>query len=753
MKAAAPWRFSGRRRSARTRRTSCSFWATTSAGAICRTTAGPRTRRGSRVDAARGTIVMQDGHSGGTVCSPTRASVLTGRNHFRDCVDYVYGCSDMTECVPAFPFAQQRTFTFADAVRASGRGYRSWFGGKWHLGSFYNDSEAYGGVTSSPLFHGFERMNATVEVAPTATANWQCDAGWNASGVEFGHYGKPNHCAGGANPGGPGLPDGCCFNYWTEDATAPHGVTNLTAPSDADDSAYVASAFLDGFLGALAPEEPFAAQLSFHNCHIPFIGQPASRAACAASDACAAATGAARRAPTSRTRSSTSRVLSELDAAVGAVLDRLDALGLTRTRSSGSRRTTARGELRAAGFCGDGHYAAAPGDGPAARPSATCGRAATACRRSSRGHGRRRRRRARELGLVVPAGFLATAGTLGVDRPAAQRDWAFDGRSVLPILRGGAGPTRARSAGRATTGRTTRGTATATARAAGSWSSARRLVRPTAACRALRPRERPRRDGDLAAARPDGSRRCSPTSPPGPTRSRARARSSRCARERQSARARRARAAALARARRVALAKIPGFLSTNWQLARRALRRSPYRESAAARRARSPRPVSFVKPGRGERAPARATPRSRRSAHTGVFAAHYSRSLLRSGRRLVLARRPSRGGPRGHLPGRVQRCLQASATAGASSVAQAAAAGLGARVRLADRALEQLRVLEQVAIRVVRRRAADDDRVPVVGVGRLGRGGASRRCAGSARRDDGVAVAPAVVAHAARRPR
>ena len=44
-----------------------------------------------------GTLVMQDGHSGGTVCSPTRATVLTGRNHFRDCVDFVYGCSDMTE--------------------------------------------------------------------------------------------------------------------------------------------------------------------------------------------------------------------------------------------------------------------------------------------------------------------------------------------------------------------------------------------------------------------------------------------------------------------------------------------------------------------------------------------------------------------------------------------------------------------------------------------------------------------------------
>ena len=34
-----------------------------------------------------GTITMQDFHSGGTVCSPTRATILTGRNHFRDCVN------------------------------------------------------------------------------------------------------------------------------------------------------------------------------------------------------------------------------------------------------------------------------------------------------------------------------------------------------------------------------------------------------------------------------------------------------------------------------------------------------------------------------------------------------------------------------------------------------------------------------------------------------------------------------------------
>ena len=122
-----------------------------------------------------GTLVMQDFHSGGTVCSPTRATVLTGRNHFRDCVDYVYGCTDMTECVPDLEFSPS-TFTVPMAVRAANKGYESWFGGKWHLGSFYNASDRLGGRLSSPISHGFDYMNATVEVAPTATTSSRCMA-------------------------------------------------------------------------------------------------------------------------------------------------------------------------------------------------------------------------------------------------------------------------------------------------------------------------------------------------------------------------------------------------------------------------------------------------------------------------------------------------------------------------------------------------------------------------------------------------
>ena len=213
--------------------------------------------------ATPGTIKMLDFHSAGTVCSPTRASILTGRNHFRDCVNYVYDCSDMTECVPDFEFAPQRTFTIADAARAAstkGASYRSHFGGKWHLGSLFNNSESLGGITSSPQTHGFDEFNCTVEVAPTSTTNCQCspDGSWPC---DFGHNEPGNHCTGGPGPD-PHAAPGCCFNYWQQDASSPNGVANATRPTPDDDSTYNADAFVR-FLESLGGA-PFVAQVRRH---------------------------------------------------------------------------------------------------------------------------------------------------------------------------------------------------------------------------------------------------------------------------------------------------------------------------------------------------------------------------------------------------------------------------------------------------------------------------------------------------------
>ena len=269
---------------------------------------------------SKGSVLLQDFHSGGTVCSPTRATVLTGRNHFRDCVDFVYGCSDMRSCPQLdFEFAPSSTFTVGDAFRMAHNDTKdpdmTYFAGKWHLGSFFNDSKTYGGVTSSPLTHGFTKMNATIEVAPTATTNCQCRAEWLEL-CDFGHYYQPNHC----------YPDGeCCFNYWWDDPMAPHGVNNLTWPTPPDDSLYLADAFSRYIRERSRKQKPFLAQISFHNCHIPFIASKEAKEACSRGETC--------RLPREGEPPFTDEeldyyaCLNELDNAIGIILDLLKEEG------------------------------------------------------------------------------------------------------------------------------------------------------------------------------------------------------------------------------------------------------------------------------------------------------------------------------------------------------------------------------------------------------------------------------------------
>jgi arylsulfatase A-like enzyme len=392
-----------------------------------------------------GTVVLQDFHTGGTVCSPTRATVLTGRNHFRDCVDYVYGCSDMTECVPKFNFAPQNTFTIGDAATAAPSGnYDSWFGGKWHLGSLYNDSEKYGGITSSPISHGFAHMNATVEVAPTATTNCECNEEWQKD-CDYGHYGKMTHCNGGQGPD-PNSSKGCCFNYWWEDKEAEHGITNLTNASPDDDATYNAESFL-GFLDS-RQGKPFLAQISFHNCHIPFIGTHDRRAACTSGAECEPVLEGA--APYTDEELDFYACLNEFDNSVGTVLDRLKELGYYEntmiwfTVDNGPEVN-----CKPEGRCGSGKDGKIP-PGTLHRPdSAGAG---------SAGPLRGRKRDVWEGGHRVPGiiswpavakgparvswdtvvtmDFLATVmEVLKIERPESQAKWYFDGISVLPILK------------------------------------------------------------------------------------------------------------------------------------------------------------------------------------------------------------------------------------------------------------------------------------------------------------------------------
>ena len=71
--------------------------------------------------AGRHTVQFTHFHSGGTVCSPTRATVLTGRNHVRECIDSALGCEsrDASDCTEPSGLPTN-VFTVADAARTAG---------------------------------------------------------------------------------------------------------------------------------------------------------------------------------------------------------------------------------------------------------------------------------------------------------------------------------------------------------------------------------------------------------------------------------------------------------------------------------------------------------------------------------------------------------------------------------------------------------------------------------------------------------
>lgn len=88
-------------------------------------------------------VRLTDCHSGGTVCSPSRASLLTGRAPFRSGIYYLAG--------PEGCHLQKKEITIASILHDEG--YDTCFVGKWHLGSFENNP--------TPGDHGFDHWFGT----------------------------------------------------------------------------------------------------------------------------------------------------------------------------------------------------------------------------------------------------------------------------------------------------------------------------------------------------------------------------------------------------------------------------------------------------------------------------------------------------------------------------------------------------------------------------------------------------------------
>eukprot|EP01059_Diplonema_ambulator_P032057 TRINITY_DN60_c0_g1_i1.p1 TRINITY_DN60_c0_g1~~TRINITY_DN60_c0_g1_i1.p1 ORF type:complete len:694 (+),score=216.79 TRINITY_DN60_c0_g1_i1:125-2083(+) len=236
----------------------------------------PRTPNIDRLAGMEGTMKFRRFYAGSAVCSPTRASVLSGRTPRRECIDSAEGCGQdpAWSCYDKLPFPQD-TFTVAQA--AAEAGYSTFFAGKWHLGDFWVKGEppTYPMTkwpSSNPGHHGFQEWHATEASAESSTPNCGCVPEWKYQG---------KGCITG---NGEWVNDALeCTNYWraaeeTPECFAPATTTrdcvaNLTQKIEGDDSEYIVDIF-SNFLSKRNTSKPFFAFLWLHTNHVPHYALP-----------------------------------------------------------------------------------------------------------------------------------------------------------------------------------------------------------------------------------------------------------------------------------------------------------------------------------------------------------------------------------------------------------------------------------------------------------------------------------------------
>ena len=196
-------------------------------------------------------IQLQRYYSGGPVCSPTRGTVLTGRNHNRYCVWTANAGNNQNDFEkPSSMPLPTSEITLADILKE--HGYQSALFGKWHLGDFkklHGPGSNPKWPVSHPGMHGFDEWWATERSAPTTNLNCAC---FNTSLCPLGHY--TDHPP--------------CTNYYTYSNGS---LTGISYPFSGDDSQFIVENFEKFVHQSTSAGNPFFAYLPFHTVHIRYI--------------------------------------------------------------------------------------------------------------------------------------------------------------------------------------------------------------------------------------------------------------------------------------------------------------------------------------------------------------------------------------------------------------------------------------------------------------------------------------------------
>lgn len=180
-------------------------------------------------------------YAASAVCSPTRASVLTGRHPVR-----------LGVCHANCGHLKPEEISLAELVKE--RGYTTGHFGKWHLGTLTRTrldanrggQEKFANDYAPPWDHGFDECFVTESKVPT----WDPMITPPASAMDIGKR-------------DPGTPFGTC--YWT----GPEQVEEKNL--EEDDSRVIMDRVIPFIDRVVAAERPFLSVIWFHTPHLPVI--------------------------------------------------------------------------------------------------------------------------------------------------------------------------------------------------------------------------------------------------------------------------------------------------------------------------------------------------------------------------------------------------------------------------------------------------------------------------------------------------
>lgn len=168
------------------------------------------------------------------LCSPTRASCLTGRSPFRQGI-FAAHTGGM----------RHAETTIAEVLKKAG--YATGFFGKWHLGWLESEKVETRGFYSPPWQHGFEEVFATKSAVPTWNPT-KTPPGWKSFGSrEDGSWGGSIYV---------------------------HNGEPVSENLEGDDSRVIMDRALPFIEKSIKDDKPFLATIWFHAPHEPIVAGP-----------------------------------------------------------------------------------------------------------------------------------------------------------------------------------------------------------------------------------------------------------------------------------------------------------------------------------------------------------------------------------------------------------------------------------------------------------------------------------------------